>query len=166
MHHSAQRPASQQGMVLIISLLFLLIMTVAGLAAMQGSTLQEKMAGNNRDQQLAFLAAEAALRDAEHYLQGTNIGPFDGNNGLYPSSDTTANDWHTTTSWRNYSGSLASTNQPPKYFIKQFEDTAGDTNLSLAADEAVTPDLLYSITAQGYGSTANSQVILQSTYRR
>lgn len=55
----------QSGTVLIIALVFLLLMTLVGVAAMQGTTLQERMAGNHRDRNLAFQAAEAALREGE-----------------------------------------------------------------------------------------------------
>jgi type IV pilus assembly protein PilX len=61
----------QRGAVLAISLLVLLVMTVLGVAAMGSTTLQERMANNNRQQQLAFQAAEAALRAAEIYLANT-----------------------------------------------------------------------------------------------
>ena len=61
----------QTGAVLVVSLLILLVMTVLGVAAMGTTTLQERMANNNRQQQVAFQAAEAALRAAETYLGNT-----------------------------------------------------------------------------------------------
>jgi type IV pilus assembly protein PilX len=61
----------QRGAVLAISLLVLLVMTVLGVAAMGSTTLQERMANNNRQQQVAFQSAEAALRAAENYLGNT-----------------------------------------------------------------------------------------------
>ena len=51
--------ALQQGMVLVICLIMLLLLTLSGIAAIQGSALQEKMAGNSRDSEQAFLAAAA-----------------------------------------------------------------------------------------------------------
>lgn len=55
----------QRGVALITSLIFLVLLTLVGVTAMQNTTLEEKMAGNNRDRNVAFQAAEAALRDAE-----------------------------------------------------------------------------------------------------
>jgi len=55
----------QRGSVLVVSLIFLLLLTLLGLAALQTTTLEEKMAGNVTDQSRAFQAAEAALRNAE-----------------------------------------------------------------------------------------------------
>lgn len=60
---------TQKGVVLISSLVLLLVMTLLGVSAMNTTTLQEKMAGNNLDRERAFQAAEAALRDAEQFLE-------------------------------------------------------------------------------------------------
>ena len=58
----------QRGSALIIALVFLLVMTLIGVTAMQGTSQQESMAGNMRDRNLAFQAAEAALRAGETWL--------------------------------------------------------------------------------------------------
>jgi type IV pilus assembly protein PilX len=55
----------QRGAIMVVSLLLLLVMTVLALTASQTTTLQERMAGNARDSDLAFQSAEAGLRDAE-----------------------------------------------------------------------------------------------------
>jgi len=55
----------QGGAALMFSLIFLLLLTIIGLTAMQSSTLQERMAGNTRDTNLAFQAAELGLRAGE-----------------------------------------------------------------------------------------------------
>ncbi len=75
--------AKQQGNVLIVSLVFLLVLTVAGLTSVSISSLEEKMAGNYRNYQLAFQAAEAALVEAEDYVrdQVTDLAGFDSNCG-------------------------------------------------------------------------------------
>ena len=54
----------QHGAILIITLLFLVILTMLGVTAMTSSTMEERMAGNTRDSAIALQAAEAALRDA------------------------------------------------------------------------------------------------------
>ena len=63
----------QNGSALIISLVFLLILTMIGVASIQDSTLQERMAGNERDRNLAFQAAEAALRVGEDHLRQAGV---------------------------------------------------------------------------------------------
>lgn len=62
-HHLSMR-SRQSGAVLIVSLLFLVILTILAITAMSGTTLEHRMAGNTRDHAIAMQAAEAALRDA------------------------------------------------------------------------------------------------------
>jgi type IV pilus assembly protein PilX len=49
----------------MIALVFLVIMAMLGVTVANNTMLQERMAGNTRDRDLALQAAEAALRDAE-----------------------------------------------------------------------------------------------------
>ena len=62
----------QRGAVLIVSMLFLVILTILGITAMSGTTLEHRMAGNTRDHATRNEAAEAALRDAH---RDVNRGP-------------------------------------------------------------------------------------------
>jgi type IV pilus assembly protein PilX len=54
-----------RGSALVIALLMLLILTVLGLASMQSTSLQERMAGNFDQRNQAFQLAELGLRTAE-----------------------------------------------------------------------------------------------------
>ncbi|MFT6387425.1 MAG: type IV pilus assembly protein PilX [Cellvibrionaceae bacterium] len=63
----------QKGVVLIVALIMLVVMTAVGVTVMTGSSLQERMAGNNRQRSIARLNAEAALRFAEQQLDALNI---------------------------------------------------------------------------------------------
>lgn len=60
--------ARQRGAILIVTLIMLLLMTLIALGSMIGTTLQERMAGNFRDQSQAFQASEMAQRQAEAYV--------------------------------------------------------------------------------------------------
>jgi type IV pilus assembly protein PilX len=51
-----------------VALIILLLMTIIGTVAMRSTTLEERMAGNTRDMNLAFQAGEAALRAGEGWL--------------------------------------------------------------------------------------------------
>lgn len=62
----------QSGVVLVISLIMLVLLTLLGITAMQVNSLEEKMAGNSKDKNIAFQAAEAALRDAETDIKSSN----------------------------------------------------------------------------------------------
>jgi type IV pilus assembly protein PilX len=59
------RHEAECGAVLLVSLVMLLLLTLIGLAGMRMVQLEERMAGNLRDRQMAFQAAEAALRAGE-----------------------------------------------------------------------------------------------------
>jgi type IV pilus assembly protein PilX len=63
-------------MVLVVSLVFLLVLTLLGLAAMQNTSLEERMAGNLRAEKVAMQAAEAALRAGEFWLVRTRFDPL------------------------------------------------------------------------------------------
>ena len=55
----------QHGVVIVVALVMLLGMTVLSVTSMTNSTLEEKMSANLRDREIAFQAAEAALRRGE-----------------------------------------------------------------------------------------------------
>lgn len=64
-----------KGSALIIALVFLLILTLVGVTAMQGTSQQETMAGNMRDHSLAFQAAEAVLSNCLRRVQPPSALP-------------------------------------------------------------------------------------------
>lgn len=55
----------QSGAVLVIGLIILVVLTLLGVQGMRTNVAQERMAGNMRERNLAFQAAEAALRTGE-----------------------------------------------------------------------------------------------------
>ena len=60
--------------MLIVSLMLLLMLTLMGLAALQSTTLEEKMASNAGEQGVAFQGAELALRMAEAEIRNSTSG--------------------------------------------------------------------------------------------
>jgi len=59
----------QRGMALLVSLVFLLLLTLIGLSSMQSATLQEKMTSSVMLRNQSFQTAEAALRIGESAVQ-------------------------------------------------------------------------------------------------
>lgn len=59
----------QRGAALITSLIFLSVLTILGMSTLGTALLESRMAGNARDRNLAFQAAEIGLRDAELYIR-------------------------------------------------------------------------------------------------
>ena len=65
---SDKRPA-EAGVALPVVLILMVILAVLAASGMDDSTLQERMAGNLRDRNIAFQAAESALREGEDWVQ-------------------------------------------------------------------------------------------------
>jgi len=80
----------QYGATLLISLILLLVLTVLALAAGHGATLQQRMAGNQQQQNSAFQTAENGIQAAIVRLQDENSRPLAGSQNkkcLYASAD-------------------------------------------------------------------------------
>lgn len=171
--NTTMRTIAQKGSVLIVSMLILLVLTLIGVTAMGTSALEEKMAGNSRDQDLAFQAAEAALKDAETFLDGiVATGGFTGVNGLYPnvSPGPDINNpvtWNATNS-RVYTGTLPNIATQPRYIIELRPTVGGNNSIELnscyGCSTSAPPVTMFRITARGTGGTDNAVVILQSFY--
>lgn len=63
-HRSLPRRPAQRGVALVVALLLLVVITLVGLAAVRGTIMQQRMAANHFDRQVAFQSAEAAMRAA------------------------------------------------------------------------------------------------------
>ncbi|WP_277964451.1 PilX N-terminal domain-containing pilus assembly protein [Pseudomonas sp. RIT-To-2] len=70
----SQAPGSarQDGMVLLVALVMLLLITMIGVSSMHNATLQEKMASSVQTRNTTFQAAEAALRVGENAVAATS----------------------------------------------------------------------------------------------
>lgn len=67
---SALAAHAQRGAALLAALIFLVVFTIIGVGVVGTTTTEEKLARNFRDTDIAFAAAEAALRDAEIRING------------------------------------------------------------------------------------------------
>lgn len=109
-----------RGYILITSLVFLLVLTLLGVALLTGVTLEETMAHNMREKQRAIAAASAAARGVENYLAQVPVLPIPGANptasptalAVYTPTAVSSLDLAANASWRPEAG----------YSI---EDTAG-----------------------------------------
>lgn len=59
---------SQRGAALIVALILLIVITLVGLAAISATIVQNRMAANQYDRQIAFQSAESAIRVATALL--------------------------------------------------------------------------------------------------
>lgn len=60
---------AQRGVALAVALVLLVLVTLVGLAAVRGTIMQQKMASNLYDRQVAFQNAEAAMRAAAELVK-------------------------------------------------------------------------------------------------
>jgi type IV pilus assembly protein PilX len=172
-------------MSLFPALMFLLVLSVLGVAALNSTLLQEKMAGNTKDSNVAFQAAEAGLRDAESDVvkNVTSATPFTSSctSGLCtppstwptPSSAdiSTAVDWGNAAKVRVYGSQtsapvLADVAAQPLYVIEKLSTLAvapgGSAGIGLAPPNS--GGTAYRLTVLGTGARLESHVILQSTF--
>jgi len=172
---------SQQGAALFVSLMMLILVTILGVTGVRMVSLEEKMAGNSFDRNLAFQAAEAALREAEKYVEDNKPIPTytdaddtcpsspdpinNCTNGVCPKADKDCvTRWESSafTGWKNATTSLAAlSGTAPQYFIEylgaSFHCTDGG-----ASDPKNCKR--YRVTAQSNPGTGRATVMLQSIY--
>ncbi len=70
----ARSASRQSGASLIVVLLILIVVSILGVGGAQIALLAERGARNDRDMQVAWQAAEAALQDAEFDIHGPGTG--------------------------------------------------------------------------------------------
>jgi type IV pilus assembly protein PilX len=159
---------SERGAALIVSLIFLLVLTLLGVGAMRTTNMQERMAGNLRDSNLAFQAAESALREGEELLQQATLPVFSGTGGLIQRDDAAGQ----ASFWRTYdwagnsmtATAVAGTADAPQYVIEELPPVpAQGGSLRFGALPEVA---FYRVTARAVGGTVDAVSVLQVTYRR
>lgn len=176
------RPIKQKGSVLVLSLIILVVLTILGVSSMNSTSLQEKMAGNFRDREIAFQAAEMALAFAEDYVN-TNINSANLGNagGLYTKGNGptainafTGNGGSVTDWWTGSDSIILSTTinevrTQPRFTIEVREEVGSEdgTDINITSyGESTGGGLITSfrVTAHGTGKSDNTVVILQSNY--
>ena len=166
----------QTGAALLISLILLLVLTFLGIRSMQTTTLEERMAANQKDYYLAFEAAEYALVVAEGELDVLfSTGNFNtqGNGGLYRDHDLASQVWKLdiwgegSTKVREVTDHPGMTAVPPKYIVERMSIVLDEDAVNLGNEygeqTGATETTIFRVTARGE-SGKGSVVILQSTF--
>jgi len=144
---SAQpRRSAQQGVSLIITLVMLVVVTLITVSSLRSTTLNERMAGNSRDRQRAFQAAEAAVRLCVDQL---NLGTYTGTKST-PAASGLRQKWDVDSNWTDTTS------------------TAVTTGVTLYADPRCLVENLggagdYRVTGRAVGGSADTVVMLQAT---
>lgn len=177
---SDRRNAShQRGAILITSMLLLLVLTIIGITAMQMSRMQERMAGNTRDLNLAFQGSEAGLRNGEalvriqtarpdtssaagssFYTAGAITNPETRNdtwwnsNGLEYEAD---NDRSTTTAEVTY------LTADPRFVVESIGFVSDSLTVGHGPPQGRD---FYQVTGRSTGGSGAANTVLRSTYAR
>ncbi len=169
----------QSGVVLVFCLVMLLLLTMLGLSGVQSTSMQQRMARNARDVNMAFQATEAAIRDAEQFLDTVNgIGPFQAANananGLYVgAASNQVDNWDIPGLWSSANvivapTAIAGVAAQPQYIIEYVRTVTSDPDTlnidNIGQDTGGGLVDIYRVTAQGTGGSATSRVMIQSTY--
>ena len=170
----------QSGVALVTGLIFMVVMTIIVIAALRSATLEERMAANARNRQVALQAAEAAVRDAEVEILagGAPFDPFTkgdfgadckatvATKGLCrkPASGD-APRWQNEAIWGDDTSRVAATaidpdlvSAAPRYIVEIVNTPVRMAGMSTC------PTVLYRITARGQGQD-NSTVFVQTMVR-
>lgn len=185
----------QFGVSLVIVLIFLAILSLLGVSAIQTSSLSSRVARNEADRSLAFQAAEAALRDAEQDVKnrrfddtecvagiaGCRADPISGATGF--DNACTAGRCCTATAL-NVCPASGTMTRPVWQDRTRWTNTGGSVAYGTFTGATALPVVsqpprylieyfptspyadVYRITAVGYGVNASTQVMLQSTIKR
>ena len=182
-------PPRQQGVALVMAMLFLLILTLIGVSALSSTSMQEKMAGNSQNKHAAFQAAESALIEGESLVQGwtsstepdftQNVGGF-----YEPAPGSGYPRWKLM-DWLDFAPTSATAvltytsktiqgiKTQPSYIIELLSTISGSTGGtgSLVTGFAPPPATsgstkMYRVTARGTGGTDDAMAIVQSVYRK
>ena len=169
---------NEQGMVLVVSLVILVALTLLGLTAMQRSTMDLAMAGNQRETGLMFQSAEVGLSSAQGFidLSNTNADFDQVASGLYTvrANDPgySGPDYFDETMWAA-TAQTSATNlevyEQPRYIVEYLGDRSQNPLASIniggyGAQQTGQIVSIYRMTSRGVGLTGNSRRYLQAYY--
>jgi type IV pilus assembly protein PilX len=140
----------QRGVTLIVTLVMLVLITLVGVSSIRNSTMDERMAGNSRDRDKAFQAAEAAVQTCLAAIQAETYA----GTPLTPAASNATPVWEVAANWANAN--------------------SVEVNLGTAARLAAQPRCMYEslgtdsyrVTGRAVGASTLTVVMLQATYSK
>ncbi|HET9444952.1 MAG TPA: PilX N-terminal domain-containing pilus assembly protein [Steroidobacteraceae bacterium] len=168
----------QRGAALVVSLLLLLVLTILAIGASQTTRLEERMAGNMRDIDMAFQGSEAGLRDAEKYIATTAVLPtcLDSTSAscyvLQQGHFAAIDLGHQTEAWWRANGKpfggdsaqqVVGVVEEPRYVIEEFQTVTFSLTVGHGAPPGKT---YYKSTSWSPGATPTSHAVVESVFSR
>lgn len=188
--------SKQRGFSLITTLILLSVVTVLGIGASQMVLLSERATRFDRDTQIAFQEAEAALIDAEFDIRGPNtsanqrVATFSATSGLgfidgcgtgtglcLPAADGQKPVWYTvdftdksssakTVKFGDFTGRTLSTGTSGIRPEMPARYIIEVIPDNTSGSSASTPKKLFRVTAMGFGPRKETQAVLQMIFRK
>lgn len=164
----------ESGVVLIVALVMLVAMMLLGISGLSGTGLQLRMGSGMYEREIAFKAAESAMRDAAKAISPPNAPVFNGANGLYPTPTPAipgfVERWlDPVTNWQNgrtlTQGPKLLTPQYVVEFMGAFENTPGCSQSMTYTATCMSNRYRITSRSASPGVGTDASVILQSTYR-
>ncbi len=169
-------PRRQQGMILLVGLILLVVLTAISAIGFRNVTMSERMAGNAVDRNVSFQSAESSGKEALQVIEsGTfnsaTLGHFDpplargadtsfwtqGEGGTIPVTNCATT---VPFNWKSCSASVGTTYvnnaQAAQYVIEQLSSTSSGGSTTT----------VYRITTRSTGGSGAAEVILQTLYSR
>ena len=168
----------QQGWILIIGLVMLVMLTVIAMGLMRTTRMEEKMAGVTRDMYLSFEASEIALRAGESFIETLpSSSVFNSTGaGLYAQGDDPRDQEPSpfSTEWTNANskqlpGSARFVKETPRYMIKKVGEIGSNGSLNMGGygeTDLSQKSVIYRITARGIGGNQNTRTVLRSHFAK
>ena len=170
----------QNGFILLVSLIFMVIMTMLGIFMFGGVSMDEKMSGNQREKSRSLDAAQTTLNSTENWLSNpgntvcggslcAGVSPCSGTGILTVAAAAACNpnpsDPSTWTSVMTYApassvmavsttGGLNTYYSNPQYYIQFLGFAPGTTNTGY-----------YQVTAAAQGGNNTATTVVQAVYR-
>ena len=168
----------QRGIALFLSLVMLMLLTIAGVAAVQTTQLQARVARNVHDNLIALQAAERALREGERFLMTSRPDAArytpTGTDGLWRPTDFGEDSvWQAEAVWADggsgsrRAGPVTGAIAAPRYLIEWLTTLTGPDNPHLLEQSTVASvprTAIFRVTARGFGATRHARAQLQSTF--
>ena len=159
---------NEEGMVLALCLITLIVLSLIGVAATTTSRLEVEIAGNDKTAKEAFYAAELALTVGETVVEKlTSRAEFeeDKPNGQY--SKLALDDWRNK-AWDSTDSAKVATvpaglKVSPRYIVGEWTLRRDSYTTGFGVQRGVYE---FDVTALGTGSSVKSQAILQSVYAK
>jgi type IV pilus assembly protein PilX len=162
---------NEEGVVLVLCLITLVLLTLIGVSATTTSQLEAEISGNDKTYKEAFYAAEVSLTAGETVVnsllsrvdlnEGTTVGHYI--KGTQPAWDALVWDNAHAGVVTTIPSGLSKVSEPPRYTIEERKFRRDSLTVGIGVS---TGTYLFTVRAQGTGTSKTAHVVLESIYAK